>query len=328
AGRRSSNTASARSLLSSRNATALCSGGSWRSAAATSWGAAEARWAAACGRSSSASARASTGLRSSISTSQSPPSRKAAVQPNGAALEWSAHPTARSAPMPPTDAALLTGFRLRNAEQRLGVHGVHVHREGHPPVEHRFRADDTVEVYSASKTFVAVAVGIARAEGLLGLDDAVVEFFPGAPHADGAEAMTVRHLLHMSSGSTATWHTPVRGEEPDLLGAFLTAELVAEPGSRFFYSNACSYVLGRIVHAVSGQDLRDYLVPRLFDPLGIGNPQWLRCPQGHSLGGVGLQLRTSELARLGRLLLQDGRWEGSSLVPADFVAAMHGDVVT
>jgi len=230
--------------------------------------------------------------------------------------------------MPPTDAALLTGFRLRNAEQRLGVHGVHVHREGHPPVEHRFRADDTVEVYSASKTFVAVAVGIARAEGLLGLDDAVVEFFPGAPHADGAEAMTVRHLLHMSSGSTATWHTPVRGEEPDLLGAFLTAELVAEPGSRFFYSNACSYVLGRIVHAVSGQDLRDYLVPRLFDPLGIGNPQWLRCPQGHSLGGVGLQLRTSELARLGRLLLQDGRWEGSSLVPADFVAAMHGDVVT
>lgn len=54
--------------------------------------------------------------------------------------------------MPPTDAALLTGFRLRNAEQRLGVHGVHVHREGHPPVEHRFRADDTVEVYSASKT--------------------------------------------------------------------------------------------------------------------------------------------------------------------------------
>ncbi|WP_152189518.1 serine hydrolase domain-containing protein [Georgenia satyanarayanai] len=229
--------------------------------------------------------------------------------------------------MPPTDAAVLHGFRLRNAERNLGVYGVHLHREGHEPVEHRFRNDDTVEVYSASKTVVAVAVGIAQAEGLLGLDDAVVEFFPGVLHADGVEAMTVRHLLQMTSGTTCSWHTPVRGEEPDLLGAFLAAELAAPPGDRFMYTNACSYALSRIVHAVSGQDLRDYLVPRLFDPLGIGNPQWLRSPQGYSLGAVGLQLRTSELARLGRLLLQEGRWGEDQLVPADFVAAMHTDVV-
>ncbi len=229
--------------------------------------------------------------------------------------------------MPPTDAALLTGFRQRNAERNLGVYGIHLHREGHEPLEHRFRGDDTVEVYSASKTFVAVAVGIAQAEGLLGLDDPVVGFFPGAPHTDGAELMTVRHLLQMTSGTSSAWHTPVRGEEPDLLGAFLTAELVTPPGERFAYTNACSYVLGRIVHAVSGQDLRDYLVPRLFDPFGIGNPQWLRCPQGYSLGAVGLQLRTSELARLGRLLLQEGRWQDDQLVPAGFVAAMHTDVV-
>ena len=229
--------------------------------------------------------------------------------------------------MPADDAALLTGFRLRNAERNLGVYGIHLHREGHEPVEHRFRSDDRVHLYSGSKTFTAVAVGMAQSEGLLGLDDAVVDFFPGYVHADGAEAMTVRHLLHMQSGNDFTGWGPGQAEEPDPLAAFLAAELVAEPGTRFAYSNGCSYVLSRIVHAVSGQDLRDYLLPRLFDPLGIRNPQWMRSPQGFSEGGVGLHLRTAEFARLGQLLLQEGRWQGTQLVPADFVHRMHTDVV-
>lgn len=229
--------------------------------------------------------------------------------------------------MPATDADLLTGFRLRNAERNLGVYGIHLHREGREPVEHRFRNDDSVHLYSGSKTFTAVAVGMAQHEGLLDLDDAVVGFFPEYPHADGAEAMTVRHLLQMSSGNTFTWWGPGQAEEPDRLGGFLRSELVAEPGTRFEYSNGCSYVLSRIVHAVSGQDLRDYLVPRLFDPLGIRNPQWMRSPQGYSQGGVGLHLRTSEFARLGQLLLQEGRWASDQLVPAAFVEQMHTDVV-
>ncbi|MBD8061384.1 serine hydrolase domain-containing protein [Oceanitalea stevensii] len=228
--------------------------------------------------------------------------------------------------MPPTDAALLTGFRLRTAEQNLGVYGIHLHREGHEPVEHRFRNDDPVHLWSGSKTFTAVAVGMAQAEGLLDLDDPVTRFFPGQAHADGVEAMTVRHLLRMTSGNTFTWWGPGQAEEDDLLGGFLRSELVAEPGTRFEYSNGCSYVLSRIVHAVSGEDLRDYLLPRLFAPLGIRNPQWMRCPQGFSQGGVGLHLRTSEYARLGRLLLQEGRWEDTQLVPAAYVERMHTDL--
>ncbi len=226
-----------------------------------------------------------------------------------------------------TDADLLTGFRLRNAERNLGVYGIQVHREGHEPVEHRFRNDDVVHLYSGSKTFTAVAVGMAENEGLLSLEDPVVGFFPELEHADGVEQMTVRHLLQMSSGNTFTWWGPGQAEEPDLLAGFLRSELVAEPGTRFEYSNGCSYVLSRIVHAVSGHDLRDYLLPRLFAPLGIRNPQWMRCPLGYSQGGVGLRLRTGEFARLGRLLLQDGRWEAASLVPAGFVERMRDDVV-
>ncbi|WP_265520262.1 serine hydrolase domain-containing protein [Oerskovia flava] len=228
------------------------------------------------------------------------------------------------------DTALLDDFRRRTEEQDLGVYGVHVHREGHDPLEHRFRADDRVHVWSGSKTFTAVAIGIARGAGLLDLDDPVLDHF--ADHRGrvgaGVDQVTIRHLLQMTSGSPVTWFELPADAPHDVAATFLSADLVTRPGERFDYSNASTYLLGRVVERVSGEDLRDYLVPRLFDPLGIANPQWLRCPLGFSEGAKGLHLTTSELARLGRLLLQRGTWEGVSLVPADFVDAMHTDVVS
>ncbi len=77
-----------------------------------------------------------------------------------------------------------------------------------------------------------------------------------------------------------------------------------------------------MIHAVSGSDLRDFLLPRLFDPLGIRNPQWLRCPLGFPLGAVGLQLRTSEITEVAQLLLHGGVHRERRLVPADYIARM------
>ncbi len=99
------------------------------------------------------------------------------------------------------------------------------------------------------------------------------------------------------------------------------------PGTTFAYRGANTYLLSRIIHACSGQDLRDFLLPRLFTPLGIRNPQWLRCPLGYSLGAVGLLLRTEEIARLGRTLLDDGRYGNRQIVPAEYVAAMITDTI-
>ena len=226
------------------------------------------------------------------------------------------------------DDHLLSDYVRADAERSLGSYGIHVHREGRAPVEHRFRADDRVNVYSCSKTFTALAVGVARAEGLLDLDDPVADHVPHVgPLGAGVEGVTLRHLLHMTSGSPITWFELPADAPRDVAGAFLRTDLVSAPGERFEYSNGSTYLLGRAVAAASGQDLRDYLVPRLFDPLGIVNPQWLRCPLGHSEAAKGLHLTTSELARLGRLLLQDGVWEGVELVPADWVEAMRTDVV-
>lgn len=224
---------------------------------------------------------------------------------------------------------LLTGFRLRATERNLGVYGIHVHREGHEPLEHRFRADDLVNVYSCSKTVTSLAVGIAVGDGLLGLDDRLVDRLGAPPSAvaDGVEQITVRHLLQMTDGSSFTCFEPPQTTEPDRAGAYLAAELAREPGARFEYSNGASYMLGRLVSAVSGIELRDYLLPRLLEPLGITNPQWFRCPQGFSVAASGLHLRTSDLAAVGRLLLQDGAWGSDQLVPAEYVRAMRDDIV-
>jgi CubicO group peptidase (beta-lactamase class C family) len=71
--------------------------------------------------------------------------------------------------------------------------------------------------------------------------------------------------------------------------------------------------------------VRDFLVPRLFHPLGIRNPQWLRCPLGFPLGAIGLQLRSSEITRITQLLLHQGTWGRHRLVPGDYIARMTSD---
>jgi CubicO group peptidase (beta-lactamase class C family) len=214
-------------------------------------------------------------------------------------------------------------------ERGLGVEGVHVHVRGRPPVEKHWVADIRRDIFSASKTFTSVAVGIAQAEGLLAVDDVVLSHLGHltSAAAAGVEAITIRQLLTMSSGITYRWQDPDADHPGDAASDILSTPLGATPGTTFAYRGASTYLLSRIIHACSGQDLRDFLLPRLFTPLGINNPQWLRCPRGYSLGAVGLHLRTEELARLGRTVLDDGRYDDQQLVPVEYVASMIADSV-
>ncbi|MDR1392407.1 MAG: beta-lactamase family protein [Bifidobacteriaceae bacterium] len=230
-------------------------------------------------------------------------------------------------------AGLLANFRLSNVERRLGVYGVHVYQAGQGEVEHRFRADDRVQVWSVSKTFTALAVGMAIGEGRVSLDDHLLDYFPEAVGlaAPGSEAITPRHLLRMSSGKDYPWFEetdPKLKATTDWAELFFRGTVKSTPGTKFFYANANTYMLGRLVEQVSGLNLRDYLMPRLFDRLEILNPWWNTCPRGHTIGAYGLQLTTSEIAKMGRLLLQDGLWQDQPLVPATYVEAMRTDVVS
>ncbi|GAA3342658.1 serine hydrolase domain-containing protein [Curtobacterium pusillum] len=208
--------------------------------------------------------------------------------------------------------------------EHLGAHGVHV-RIGDDEAEHRWRSDERENLYSVSKGVCALAAGIAVDEGLLSLDTRVPELLPEVRLGAGVEAVTVRHLLTMTSGIDFAWFGDEVVPWPDLAAEMLGHRTVG-PGAVFRYSDASPYVAMRMLGAVVG-DVRDWLLPRLFEPLGIHNPQWHRCPLGWIVGGSGLELRTSELARIGALLRDRGRWGTTQLVSAAWVDGMHTDWV-
>lgn len=233
--------------------------------------------------------------------------------------------SATPAPTPRPDRAILLPLRQRILERGLGVRAVHLHRRGHEDVEHRNVADTAENLYSVSKTVTALAVGLARAEGHLDVDDLLVDHLPAPDggYGRGVDGIRLRHLLTMTSGSPVTAFTDDERLDPDLTARFLRTDLVSAPGETFTYSNGSTYVLARIVAERTGSEVRDYLMPRLFEPLGILNPQWFTCRGGHTWGATGLFLRTSELARIGRVLLDGGTWEGQQLVPREWIDLLH-----
>ncbi len=180
-------------------------------------------------------------------------------------------------------------------------------------------ADKPHVLHSLSKSFNATAVGLAIEEGKLSLDDPVVKFFPADAPADASEnlkAMTVRDLLTMTCGHDTEPQTV--GGSPSVK-QFLAHPVVHKPGTHFQYNTMGSYTLSAIVTKVTGKTSLEFLKPRLFEPLGIENPEWAASREGNSLGGSGLKICTEDIAKFGQLYLQKGKWNGKQLIPEKWV---------
>lgn len=174
-------------------------------------------------------------------------------------------------------------------------------------------------LHSLSKSFTSTAVGLAVSEGKLSIFDPVLKFFPDdAPPepSKNLQAMRVRDLLTMSCGDQTEPHFTA---DMPWAKTFLAQPVEHKPGTHFLYNSAGTHMLSAIVTKVTGQTVLDYLRPRLFEPLGIENPEWGTSPQGNSLGGWGLKIRTEDIAKFGELYLQHGKWHGKQLIPADWV---------
>jgi CubicO group peptidase (beta-lactamase class C family) len=215
---------------------------------------------------------------------------------------------------------------------RLGVvHSVMVLRHGRVIAEgswHPHTADRPRKMFSVSKSFTSTAVGMAVHEGLLALDDKVLDLLPDDAPADPSEhlrAMRVCDLLTMTTGHSASTMEGI-DRTISLPGsgwarAILAQPVDHEPGTRFVYNTGATYLLSAILQRLTGQRLLDYLTPRLLAPLGITHAEWEQDPDGIDTGGYGLSITMEEMAAFGQLYLQGGVWEGKQLVPAEWVAA-------
>jgi hypothetical protein len=175
-------------------------------------------------------------------------------------------------------------------------------------------------LYSLSKSFTSTAVGLAAAEGKLSVDDPVLKFFsddaPTEP-SNNLKAMRVSDLLRMNTGHQAE---PPRKPDEVWTKTFLAQPVPFKPGTHFLYNTSATYMQSAIVQKATGQNLLDYLQPRLFEPLGIEKPTWEMSPQGVATGGYGLSVRTEDIAKFGQLYLQKGKWNGKQLVPESWIA--------
>jgi len=171
-------------------------------------------------------------------------------------------------------------------------------------------------LFSVSKSFVAMAMGLAIEDRKITINDRVNWFYPEyvpTNQHEWAKEIRIRDLMSMASGQQNDSLREVLKEGPK---GFFKVPMGNPPGLLFRYMNGNTSMLAEIHRKVTGiNDLMNYLYPRVFDKMGFGDYFWERQPDGTVLGCAGFELQTEDLAKVCQLLLQGGRWQGERLLP-------------
>jgi CubicO group peptidase (beta-lactamase class C family) len=253
----------------------------------------------------------------------------------GPALPAYAQRVADAAPVtwPPAPAVLaaqhqraFSGLPAHIQSQLPDVQSVAVVHRGHLAFEFYrtgLTADTLQDTQSVTKSVVALLFGQAQADGhVRGPQELVALRLPQLLRM-GADARVQRlrfeHLLTMTAGWPGE-QTAQRDRDDDL-GWIARRPFLDDPGKKFTYDNGAANLLAMALANALQQPLSAYARQRLFEPLGIHAFDWRQGAAGHDLGALGLSLTTRGMARLGELVLNEGRWQGRALVPAAYVRA-------
>lgn len=231
----------------------------------------------------------------------------------------------------------LQADKLRELDARLAAHqplrALLIERgdEQHAYYRAGTTAASLVHVASVTKSVVALLVGAAIERGhLTSVDEPLAAFFP--EHATGARAatlsrVTLAHLLALSSGfdrmglNSLTDYPDFlqRLNAPGLLAHALSRPLVAEPGRHFYYSNLDAHLVGLALARRLPMPLADFARDALFAPLGIESFSWHTVSEGATNAASELRMRPPDMLRIGRLVRQEGLWQGRRLVSQAFL---------
>ena len=194
-------------------------------------------------------------------------------------------------------------------------HGLLIMQNGETIFEeynYPYSADMPHTLFSVTKSVVSTAAGFAIDEGLFSLDDKIIDLFPEyeACKGDEWENLTVRSVLTMSSNKKFSFLQDMTGNYMEM---FMKAPFRKEKG--FLYSNNDAHVVAALVHKFSGQNLVEYLTPRLFKPLVIDIPKWETNEIGECIGGTGCYLKLCDLAKIMQCYADGGKYNGEQIIP-------------
>jgi len=193
-----------------------------------------------------------------------------------------------------------------------------------------YAADIPHRINSSTKAVVGTLLAIAQKEGVLdSFDHPAMDFFGDRIFAtadDGKKAITIQHLLDMTSG--IDWKEPLDGRpasmiemmrQPNWVKFVLDRPMAHAPGEVFNYNSGSTHLLSAIITRLTGMSAADYAQAKLFGPLGISVSNWRQDPQGVSSGGFGLALLPRDMAKIGYLYLRGGQWEDKTLLPPAWI---------
>lgn len=215
--------------------------------------------------------------------------------------------------------ALIQGAEESHSSALVLVQG------GHLLIEEYFDGPErNIEAMSVTKAIVNLVVGRAVTMGALpGVDFMVADLFPEWKQGR-KQHITLRMLMNHTSGLQAQPHTAEIYASPDYVQLALCAELSHEPGTHFFYNNKAANLISGVIERAIGETLYGFARRELMEPLGIRDFVWHPDPAGHTQCMAGLQIRPTDLARLGGLLLTRGEHEGQALISPDwFDLSLH-----
>lgn len=207
----------------------------------------------------------------------------------------------------------------------LCMHGVIMIKDGKVFTEGYyapFHADFPHRMFSISKSFTSVAIGLLQEEGKLSLDDRICDHFPDKLPPDGVHPYiaetTIRDMLRMASPHKSTTYKLM--ECDDWVKTFFHVEPVRYPGTSFLYDTSASHVLAALVQRLSGMTVLDYLKVKVFDKLGCtGEFRWLKDPVGICQGGSGLICTLRDMTRFALMCMNDGVYDGMQIVPKEYI---------
>lgn len=182
------------------------------------------------------------------------------------------------------------------------------------------------DIYSVAKAFTVTAVGLLVDRGQLSVEETVTailgEECPADTHPYWQETtvhMVLLHQLGLPGNCLDIDAQDAREFGPDYLRYVLTHPLSCRPGGERCYTDAAYYLLSRIVEKRAGMKLDDFLWQELFYPMGFREAAWSHCPLGHAMGATGLYIRVEDMAKLGRLYLNGGLWDGRRILSQAWV---------
>lgn len=216
-------------------------------------------------------------------------------------------------------------------EELLSSDQVHLHqilivRKNHVILEEAFgayRPGVWHVTYSMCKSFTGMAIGLLHDEGKLSVDDKVLSFFEDMPQFQTILArlryrdLTVKHLLTMSTGVPFNEVGAISGN--DWLKSYFETNPKFPFGSQFEYNSMNSFVLSAIVTQLTGKTMFEYLKEKLFAPMGIDKVFWESSPTGITKAGWGMFITPEDAAKLGKLYLDHGMWNGKQLISKEWV---------